>query len=176
MGWTFRTGRLSDAGSVLLLWAESDAEPTRTDDVTSLQRLIVHDPAALIVAEEDGRLVGSVIAGWDGWRGSVYRLVVAPSHRHRGLGRRLLAEAESRLAAAGAVRSQAIVVETEPAAVGFWRATSWEQQACRLRFVKGLCACGERRAEAFPWPGTGPNDLVAEAEVPLARIGYIALG
>ncbi len=71
MGWTLRTGRLSDAGSVLLLWAESDAEPTRTDDIASLQRLIIHDPAALIVAEEDGRLVGSVIAGWDGWRRGV---------------------------------------------------------------------------------------------------------
>jgi ribosomal protein S18 acetylase RimI-like enzyme len=137
MGWTLRTGGLSDAGAVLLLWAESDAEPTRTDDVASLQRLIVRDPAALIVAEADGRLVGSVIAGWDGWRGSVYRLVVAPSHRRRGLGRRLLAEAESRLAAAGAVRNHAIVVETEPVAVGFWRATSWDQQPHRLRFVKG---------------------------------------
>jgi ribosomal protein S18 acetylase RimI-like enzyme len=110
--------------------------PPGTDDVASLERLIVHDPAALIVAEEDARLVGSVIAGWDGWRGSVYRLVVAPSHRRRGLARRLLAEAESRLAAAGAVRNQAIVVETEPVAVGFWRTTSWEQQRCRLRFVK----------------------------------------
>lgn len=136
MGWTIRTGRLSDAGAVLLLWAESAAEPTHTDDVPSLQKLIIHDPAALIVAEDDGRLVGSVIAGWDGWRGSVYRLVVAPSHRRRGLGRRLLAEAESRLAAAGAVRNQAIVVETEPVAVGFWRATSWQQQLHRLRFVK----------------------------------------
>jgi len=117
--------------------AEADAEPTRTDDVARLRRLIVHDPAALIVAEDDGRLAGSVIAGWDGWRGSVYRLVVAPAHRRRGLGRRLLAEAESRLAAAGAVRNQAIVVETEPVAVGFWRAASWEQQPHRLRFVKG---------------------------------------
>ena len=87
--------------------------------MASLQRLIVHDPAALIVAEEDGRLVGSVIAGWDGWRESVYRLVVA------------------RLAEAGAVRNHAIVVEAEPVAMGFWRATSWEQQPCRLRFVKG---------------------------------------
>jgi ribosomal protein S18 acetylase RimI-like enzyme len=101
MGWTLRTGLMSDAGPVLLLWAESEAEPIRTGDMASLQRLIARDPAALIVAEEHGRLVGSVIAGWDGWRGSVYRLVVAPSHRRRGLGRRLLAEAESRLAAAG---------------------------------------------------------------------------
>jgi hypothetical protein len=63
MSWTLRTGRLSDAGpALLLLWAESDAEPTRTDDVKSLQRPIVHDPAALIAAEEDGSLVGTVIA------------------------------------------------------------------------------------------------------------------
>ncbi len=96
--WAARTLRNSsascstDAGSVLLLWADSDAEPTRTDDLESLQRLITHDPAALIVAEDDGRLVGSVIVGSDGWRGSVYRLAVAPPHRRRGLGRRLLAE------------------------------------------------------------------------------------
>jgi hypothetical protein len=48
----------------------------------------------------------------------------------------LRAEADSRLAAAGAVRNQAIVVETGPVAVGLWRATSWEQLH-RLRFVKG---------------------------------------
>jgi hypothetical protein len=33
--------------------------------------------------------------------------------------------------------AERIVVETEPVAVGFWRATSWEQQPCRLRSVKG---------------------------------------
>ena len=42
-----------------------------------------------MVAESDQQIVGTVIAGWDGWRGSIYRLVVAPSHRRAGLGRRL---------------------------------------------------------------------------------------
>jgi hypothetical protein len=41
------------------------------------------------------------------------------------------------LAEAGAVRLQAIVVETDRRATGFWRSTDWEQQAERLRFVKG---------------------------------------
>lgn len=136
MTWTIRPGRISDVESVLHLWSMA-AEPTHTDDAASLTALIRRDPAALIVAEDDSSIVGSVIAGWDGWRGSVYRLVVASSHRRLGLGRRMLRQAEQRLSTEGAVRLQAIVVETEPQAVGFWHASGWEQQVDRLRFVKG---------------------------------------
>lgn len=93
--------------------------------------------AALLVAEVDQRLVGSIIAAWDGWPGSVYRLTVAPEHRRHGLGRRLLHEAERRLTRLGATRLQAIVVETEAVATGFWRASDWAEQVERLRFVRG---------------------------------------
>ena len=137
MAWTIRPGQPADVESVLHLWSTAGAEPSHTDDAASLTALIRRDPSALILAEDRSSVVGSVIAGWDGWRGSVYRLVVAPSHRRLGLGRRLLHHAEARLSAEGAIRLQAIVVETEPQAVGFWQASGWEQQAQRLRFVKG---------------------------------------
>ncbi len=87
---------------MLELWTAADAEPSHTDDAVSLAALVAHDPAALVVAEEHGRIVGSVIAAWDGWRGSIYRLVVAPSHRRQGLARRLVGHAEDRLSEAGA--------------------------------------------------------------------------
>jgi ribosomal protein S18 acetylase RimI-like enzyme len=132
-----RVATRADAPAVLALWREAEAEPTHTDDLESVGRLLVRDPASLIVAEANDELVGSVIAGWDGWRGSIYRLVVAPSHRRRGLGRALVRAAEERLVAAGAVRMQAIVVETDAHAVAFWRASGWEEQVERLRFVKG---------------------------------------
>ena len=137
MAWTIRPGQPADVESVLHLWSTSGAEPSHTDDAASLTALIGRDPAALILAEDRSSVVGSVIAGWDGWRGSVYRLVVAPSHRRLGLGRRLLHHAEVHLSAEGAIRLQAIVVETEPQAVGFWQASGWEQQVQRFRFVKG---------------------------------------
>jgi ribosomal protein S18 acetylase RimI-like enzyme len=134
---TIRVAAVGDLPAVLALWQRADAEPTHTDDLESLKKLVVHDPDALIVAEAGGEIVGSVIAAWDGWRGSIYRLVVAPSHRRRGLGQRLLAEAERRVMVAGAVRSQAIVVESDDQATAFWRATNWTEQIERLRFVNG---------------------------------------
>ena len=137
VAWSLRAGQLNDVDPVLRLWVAAGAEATHTDDLESLSALVAHDPSALIVAEEDGSIVGSVIAAWDGWRGSVYRLVVAPSHRRLGLGRQLLSEAEARLSAVGAVRLQAIVVESERKAMGFWRESGWDRQVDRVRFVRG---------------------------------------
>ncbi len=132
-----RPARASDAAALLSLWQAAEAEPTHTDDVRSLRQLMAHDSGALIVAESPDGLVGSVIAGWDGWRGSIYRLAVAPTHRRCGLGRRLVREAEDRLRSLGAARLQAIVVAGDAAAVSFWRASGWTEQTGRLRFVQG---------------------------------------
>jgi ribosomal protein S18 acetylase RimI-like enzyme len=132
-----RSATGDDVGAVLALWIEADAEPSHTDDAPSLWRMLADDRSALLVAVDGERLVGSVIAAWDGWRGSIYRLVVAPDHRRHGLGRRLLAAAEARLDDLGALRSQAIVVETDERATAFWRSSGWEQQTARLRFVRG---------------------------------------
>jgi len=134
---TLRPGLISDVDAVLALWARSGAEPSHTDSRDGLAVLIGHDAEALIVAESGGALVGSVIAAWDGWRGSIYRLVADPSHRRRGLAGQLLRWAETRLSQAGARRLQAVVVESEPPATGFWNATGWELQRERLRFVRG---------------------------------------
>ncbi|MEY2479022.1 MAG: hypothetical protein QOG87_4337 [Actinomycetota bacterium] len=134
---TLRPGRPEDISAVLVLWRDADAEPTHTDDEAGLATLLERDPDALIVVADGDQIVGSVIVGWDGWRGSIYRLVVAPSRRREGLGRQLLRAAEDRLRHAGTRRSQAIVVETDVQATAFWRATGWTEQVERLRFVSG---------------------------------------
>jgi ribosomal protein S18 acetylase RimI-like enzyme len=125
-----------DIPAVLSLWSDA-AAPTSTDDVDGVGALLERDPGALLVAEVSGRIVGTVIAAWDGWRGSVYRIVVAPEYRRDGLGRRLLDEAENRLRRVGARRMHAIVVGTDAQALGFWESSDWEPQASQLRFTRG---------------------------------------
>src|ERR1700722_20552551 len=88
-GARIRTATTDDIAGVLAFWRET-AEPTSTDSADALAGLLRRDPGALLVAEADGEIVGSVIAGWDGWRGSGYRLAVGPDRRRRGLGPELL--------------------------------------------------------------------------------------
>jgi ribosomal protein S18 acetylase RimI-like enzyme len=131
-----RPARPEDIAAVLILW-RSSAEPSSTDDAAALTGLLEHDPGALIVGESSGQVVGSVIAAWDGWRGTIYRLAVAPSHRGDGLGTRLLQAAVERISAHGARRLQATVIQTDARAMGFWRHTDWRQAEQQTRFTWG---------------------------------------
>lgn len=130
-----RPAEARDVPAVLALW-ERAAEPTSTDSAGAVTALLTRDPGALLVAEESGEMVGSVIAAWDGWRGSIYRLAVAPAQRRQGLGRRLLGAAEERLQTLGVPRMHAIVVGDDGRAVAFWQASDWVHQEGQLRFVR----------------------------------------
>jgi ribosomal protein S18 acetylase RimI-like enzyme len=131
-----RPATADDIADVLAFWREA-AEPTSTDSDEVLAALIDRHPGALVVAVGGGRIVGTVIAGWDGWRGSIYRLAVGPDQRRSGLGQALLRAAEDRLDGLGARRLHAIVVESNDVAVAFWTVSDWEHQAGQLRFAKG---------------------------------------
>ena len=120
------------------LWLTSGAAPTMTDDPESVRALIGHDPESLILAEEQGEIVGTLIAGFDGWRANLYRLVVHPGARRRGVARALVAEAERRLKRRGAPRANALVILDHPHAVGFWESAGYARDDRMGRWVKTL--------------------------------------
>ncbi len=134
--WVIRSAREQDIASVLDLWAAAGSLPSVSDSPAGLARLLAADPQALLVAERSGVLVGSLIAAWDGWRGSFYRLAVSPEHRREGLATMLLREGERRLRERGAVRLTAIVADNQAGAMDFWPAAGYERQQHRARFVR----------------------------------------
>lgn len=135
---TLRPARHEDIDAVLRLWREASAVPSVSDDAASLGNLLDSDSHALLIAELDGQVTGSLIAAWDGWRASFYRLAVSPSHRRRGLARALVAAGEARLRALGARRLTALVDTGEEHALAFWTAAGYRAQRDRLRFVRDL--------------------------------------
>ncbi len=117
---TVRTGTVADVEDVLRVWAAAGAHPTTTDDVAAVTGLVRRDGDALLLAEVGGRLVGTLIATWDGWRGNMYRLAVLPEVRRRGIAAALVHEGERRLRAHGCRRVTALVVDTDVHAADFW--------------------------------------------------------
>jgi ribosomal protein S18 acetylase RimI-like enzyme len=134
--WIIRSASEEDIVSVLDLWVAAGSLPSVSDSPGGLARLLATDSQALLVAELDGVLVGSLIAAWDGWRGSFYRLAVSPEHRRKGLATTLLGEGERRLRERGAVRLTAIVADDEAGAMAFWQAAGYGRQQHRARFVR----------------------------------------
>ncbi|MEU3398646.1 ribosomal protein S18 acetylase RimI-like enzyme [Streptomyces filamentosus] len=131
-----RTAEPSEAESVLAFWEQAAEGTSISDDVDGVRRLLARDPGALILAVEDDVIVGSVIAGWDGWRASLYRLAVLPSHRRRGISKVLLNAAEERFAALGGRRADAMVLEANERAHHAWAAAGYEREERWRRWVK----------------------------------------
>ncbi|MEU3483199.1 GNAT family N-acetyltransferase [Streptomyces sp. NPDC033754] len=127
-----------EAEAVLAFWKESAEGTSISDDVHGVTRLVERDPEALILALADGLIVGSVIAGWDGWRASLYRLAVLPSHRRRGISTALLRAAEERFAALGGRRADAMVLEANETGRRLWAAAGYEREERWRRWVKPL--------------------------------------
>src|SRR5437667_10634071 len=113
-----RPGRAEECEAVLTLWRRAGALPGPTDTLEGRLRLVRSGHGdGFLVAVQEGAIVGSVIGAWDGWRGNIYRLAVAPEARRRGLARRLVREAERVLWRKGARRLSALVGRHETRAV-----------------------------------------------------------
>ena len=134
-----RSASTADIPAVLELWgrARSSGASTR-DDEAVVRRLMARDPEALLLAELDGQVVGTLIVGWDGWRGNMYRLAVAPEHRRQGIAARLISEGEDRLRALGGRRATALVWRDDEPASAVWTAAGYADNAGVARHVRDL--------------------------------------
>jgi len=120
-----RLATAEDVGEVLALWAAAGG-PTRTVPTASaVNQLLETDPHALVLAEDDGRVIGTMIAGWDGWRCHLYRLAVDPGYRRKGVATLLVEAAVAHARELGASRVDAMVDGTNSLGQAFWNASAF---------------------------------------------------
>src|SRR6266849_5287173 len=98
-----------DYDEVIKLWIscgliKSDSQATKQQLSAFLERGIF-----LLSKDDRGRIIGTVMGGWDGWRGWIYKLAVAEEERRKGVATQLLNEIDSRLHNAGATITRAYI-------------------------------------------------------------------
>lgn len=118
--------RPDDYDGVVALWQQSEGVGQSPGETREwLASYLDRNPGLSRVARHERRLVGAVLCGHDGRRGYLYHLAVAPAQRGRGVGRALVEDCLSRLAALGIARATVCVFGHNEAGLAFWRRLGW---------------------------------------------------
>ncbi|UCG43691.1 MAG: GNAT family acetyltransferase [candidate division WOR-3 bacterium] len=114
--------------ALLALWQACGILAWDPAPKTTIHKKVSHSPEGFLIGMTEGNLVASLIVGYDGLRGWLYRLAVLPGYRHRGIARALVEHAENWLRDQGCVRVKLQVEPRGQDAVGFYRELGYEQQ------------------------------------------------
>ena len=117
-----RAYRESDEDAVVALWRECGLVRPWNDPEKDIHRKLRVQRDLFLVGTLDGRLVATVMAGYEGHRGWINYLAVAEEYRRRGVGRRLMDEAEARLRAIGCPKINLQIRSSNTEVVAFYRA------------------------------------------------------
>ena len=119
-GIAVREFRPGDGDALRALWAAAGFRLIADDD-DGLATFLARNPGSFLVADQQGRLVGSAMGGWDGRRGWIYHVAIAADLRRLGLASALVRRVEDALRGAGCRRCLVSVEGGNDAALAFWR-------------------------------------------------------
>jgi ribosomal protein S18 acetylase RimI-like enzyme len=129
-----------DYSPVIRFWEkiEKGIHVGRSDALVEIEKKLKRDPDLFLIAEGDGKFIGTVIGGFDGRRGFVYHLAVADPYRGQGIGSRLLKEVEDRLRKKGCLRCFLFVTSDNEEARRFYENHGWMPMVNDHPFAKDL--------------------------------------
>lgn len=133
---SFRPYAPADEEAVIALWKACGLLRPQNDPLKDIARKLRVNPEWFLVGEAGGRVIASVMAGYEGHRGWINYLAVDPLSQRSGIGRALMAAAEERLRAAGCPKINLQVRPDNPEVIEFYR---------RIGFnVEGSVSLGKR--------------------------------
>ena len=114
-----------DREAVVDLWKSSGLVVPHNDPWLDIERKIRMNPEWFLVGVLEGNLVATLMAGYEGHRGWINYLAVAPDHRRRGIARQLMQWAESLLIKAGCPKINLQVRETNQDVIAFYESLGY---------------------------------------------------
>jgi ribosomal protein S18 acetylase RimI-like enzyme len=119
----------ADAATVIGLWRAAGLTRPWNDPDSDFAKAVAHPLARVLIAERDGVALGTVMAGYDGHRGWLYYLGVAPDAQRGGLGSALVRAAEAWLTEQGCPKVMLMVRSDNAVVAAFYQALGYDTQA-----------------------------------------------
>ena len=116
-----RPFELRDEAAVIALWERCELTRPWNDPRKDIRRKLHVHPDLFLVGNLDGEMVATVMVGYEGHRGWINYLAVAPEHQRKGLGRMMMEAAERLLRKAGCPKVNLQVREENQGAVTFYQ-------------------------------------------------------
>ncbi len=117
----------TDESAVIQLWEACGLIRPWNDPQKDIARKLSFQPELFLVGEESGVVMASVMAGYDGHRGSVFYLAVAPEHQHMGCGKMLMEHVEALLESMGCPKLNIVVRSTNTQVLSFYYSLGYAQ-------------------------------------------------
>jgi ribosomal protein S18 acetylase RimI-like enzyme len=124
-----RPYRSTDEGAVIALWQQCGLLRPWNDPIKDIERKLRVQPELFIVGTESGAIIASAMAGYDGHRGSVYYLAVAPDRQLQGSGRAMMQEIERRLVDMGCPKLNLLIRSDNSKVRKFYESIGYATQA-----------------------------------------------
>ena len=117
----------ADEAAVIALWHACGLTRAWNDPRRDIARKLTVQPEMFLIGTTGAGPIATAMVGFDGHRGWVNYLAVAPSHRHQSIGRVLMQEAERLLIALGCPKLNLQVRSTNVEVLAFYRALGYAQ-------------------------------------------------
>ncbi len=112
------------------LWASDD------DDYNNLQKFLQRNPNLSLVVLYEDRIIGAIKCSHDGRRGYLHHLAVEKECRNRSIGRELVDRCMQNLRKEGIEKITVFVLDSNKAALGFWKHLGFDEQVYDYRTLK----------------------------------------
>ena len=110
-----------DETFVVQLWKDCNLVVYWNDPLRDIRRKLRVQPALFLVGFVSGELAATVMAGYEGHRGWLNYLAVAPRFRRQSIGRKMVAEAEARLRQMGCPKINIQIRTSNTEVIEFYR-------------------------------------------------------
>lgn len=122
-----RTMKIEDYDQIAALWSGIKGFAIRSidDSREGIERFLIRNPNTSVVAEMDGRIVGSILCGHDGRQGCFYHVCVDEAYRQHGIGRQLAEKAIDALKKEHINKVYLIAFTQNEGGNAFWKRIGW---------------------------------------------------